>query len=220
MGGTFNPVHLGHLRAAEEIRERLKLDKIVFMPAATPPHKGLTDLASFDDRLEMLRLAIEDRKPVFELSDLEGKLVPPNYTAHTLKVMTSGPNTDHHIYFIVGFDSFKNIGSWHDYRSIFTMASLAVYSRHGDEVEPSGLLETLDCTLGPGSVWAQKDSFFYRNDLLPVYFLKPSLLQISSSSIRLSLKAGQSIRYLTPEPVRQYIAARGLYLKTRDKNKA
>src|SRR5689334_7994911 len=117
LGGTFNPIHIAHLRIAEEVRERFDLERVVFVPAATPPHKPLAEDLPFASRCRMLELAINGN-PRFSVSDLEGKRRGKSYSIDTMHAFRAD-HPDDEFFFIVGSDSFLDIGSWRKYAAIF-----------------------------------------------------------------------------------------------------
>ncbi|RPI89486.1 MAG: nicotinate (nicotinamide) nucleotide adenylyltransferase, partial [Spirochaetales bacterium] len=128
-GGTFNPVHVGHLINADVVREYLGLDRILFIPARMPVHKGLDDPVSPDDRYEMLRRAIEGNDR-FNVSRVEIDREEPSYTIITLRdLVREYPDSD--LFLIVGADSYNEMHTWKDYRDLVSLATLAVMKRPG-----------------------------------------------------------------------------------------
>src|SRR5512136_414879 len=128
-GGTFNPIHFAHLRIAEEIRDSFMLDRVIFVPAATPPHKPLADHLSFDERLKMVRMAIAGN-PYFSVSDIEGKREGKSYSIDTLHLLHEiYPQDD--LYFIMGGDSFAEFSSWKQYTAIFSCCNIVAITRPG-----------------------------------------------------------------------------------------
>jgi nicotinate-nucleotide adenylyltransferase len=221
MGGTFNPVHLGHLRTAEEIGELLDLDTVIFMPSAFPPHKDGDHIASFTHRLEMLRLAIKDN-PHFFASDLEYQLGGRSYTLNTLKTLTIELGSKDELFYLLGYDSFLTIPKWYSYRDLFSLACFVVFPRPGQRdlaenkeqimsVESIGsfLAENFDDNF----VWSDEKSCYAHPSYKPIYFYQSSLLEISSTNLRMCLTKGLSVRYLVPDSVAAYIAENGLYLQ-------
>ena len=210
MGGTFNPVHLGHLRAAEEIAEKLRLDQVFFMPAARPPHKAPMPIAAYRHRLEMLKLAVSDR-PGFWASDLENKLSFPSYTINTVKAFQKTIPARARLFFLVGLDSFMTIPAWHQYRTLFSLAAFVVFARAGivETFENMGYM--LRKHLDPRIKWTPRLETFSAPGLKAIHFKPGCRLEISSSDLRGRLLAGDSVRYLVPEPVRVYIETHGLY---------
>jgi nicotinate-nucleotide adenylyltransferase len=210
MGGTFNPVHLGHLRAAEEIAEKLELEQIVFMPAARPPHKAPTPIAAYRHRLEMLKLAVSDR-PGFRASDLESRLSHPSYTINTIRAFRAEMPARAQVFFLVGLDSFMTIPDWRQYRDIFSLTAFVVFARAGIAETFQDLGEMLQKHVEPKIKWSPRLETFTAAKLKPIHFQPGGRLEISSSDLRSRLLAGDSVRYLVPEPVRIYIETHGLY---------
>jgi nicotinate-nucleotide adenylyltransferase len=207
LGGTFNPIHLAHLRIAEEVRERLTLDQILFLPAATPPHKPLAGDLPFVDRLVMVQLAIKDH-PDFAASDLESRRQGPSYSVDTLAELQREYSGDE-LFFIIGSDSFQEIGLWHRYGEIFSLCHLVVVER------PGAKIENLAATLPPAvaaefSYDALLNRLTHRSGTL-IHYLPGLPLAISSSTIRELAAQGRSLRYLTPQPVIDYIEQKRMY---------
>ncbi len=210
-GGTFNPVHLGHLRAAEEIREVLGFDLVYFIPAYVPPHKEASDIISGADRLKMLELATRGN-PFFKVSDVELKRGGQSYTIDTLRYFSS-TFPDIELYFILGTDLFSEIDTWKDYKRLFETSNFAVIIRPGFYEDFSSMFPL-----------ALKDEFRYykKENGLTTYLHKSSKVlqlveingfQVSSSRIRDLIKGCKSIKYLVPGEVESYIQANKLYVK-------
>lgn len=207
MGGTFNPLHFAHLRIAEEAREFCGLERVLFIPAADPPHKPLAGEVSYARRCEMVRLAIAGN-PAFELSEIEGQRSGKSYSIDTIRfISTDYP--DDELYFIIGSDSFFEIGLWHCYADIFSLCSLVVVERPGRPVpDPLAALPV-----------AIRDKFRYtgpRHRLQhvsghAVHVMKGCPLDVSSTGIRRLLASGRSITYLVPAAVESYIKAQRIY---------
>lgn len=204
-GGTFNPIHLAHLRSAEEVREVQRLDRVLFVPSATPPHKRQDQLVAAEHRLAMVRLAIAGN-PGFTVSTIEIERPGRSYSVDTLRALHARmPGTA--FAFIMGFDAFREIDTWKEYACIFELADLIVTSR--PPVVEGDLRAALPV--------AVRTHFCYRASQLEhrtgnrIIFQRISDLDISASAIRRQLKRGSSIRYLVPPPVARYIARHGLY---------
>jgi nicotinate-nucleotide adenylyltransferase len=207
LGGTFNPIHNAHLRIAEEVRDRCDLAKVVFVPAATPPHKPLAGELPFAVRCEMVQRAIADA-PRFELSDIEGRRGGTSYSIDTLRALRSS-HPDDEFFFIIGSDSFLEFGTWHEYAAIFPLCNIVVVERPGKAVA------ALDRVL-PAAVAGQFQYFGAEKRLAhrsgySVYYLEGVPLPISSSAIREMARLGRSLRYLVPDAVAHYIKEQGLY---------
>jgi nicotinate-nucleotide adenylyltransferase len=207
MGGTFNPVHIAHLRIAEEARELLGLDRLVFIPAADPPHKLLSGEIEFYQRCEMVRLAIAGN-PAFELSDIEGKRAGKSYSIDTINSFcTQFP--DDRIFFIIGSDSFFEIGLWHRYDEIFRACNLIVVERPGRPV--TNPLAALPVAIRDQFVYTPESNGLQHESGQLIHFLKGCPLDISSTEIRRMLAAGHSISYLVPSAVEAYINNQRIY---------
>ncbi len=202
-GGTYDPIHLGHLRAAEEVRENLALERVLFIPAGHPPHKHRPDLTPFEKRLEMTRLAVEG-VPGFWVSDLEGRLPGPSYSVRTLKKLRAEAPAEY--FFVLGLDAFLEIETWYQYLVLPELAHLVVITRGegGEEEFRKKAQEVFPHLLEEGAYFRYPRGFTLR-------FLPVTRLDISSTFIRQTVKAGRSIRFLVPEPVRRFILVQGLY---------
>lgn len=207
LGGTFNPIHLAHLRIAEEVREACALDEVLFIPAAVPPHKPVAGAISFGHRLAMIEAAIADN-PGFRTSDLEARRSGKSFSVDTLEIMRQADPTGER-YFIVGLDSFRDIATWKEYARLFELAHLVVTARPGVELpDPLAALPV-----------AVQNDFCYHDQLKKlrhrsgntVIFLEETRLDISSTLIRRKVANGESIRYLVPPGVAAYIDSHGLY---------
>jgi nicotinate-nucleotide adenylyltransferase len=205
-GGTFDPIHIGHLRSIEETADRLHLDRIFLIPAARPPHKPRLNIASFADRLEMTRLAVEDNR-LIEVLDVEGTRFGPSYSVDTLENLTSDMGSDADLFFLLGMDAFLDIESWHRYRRLFELAHFVVFSRSDKREEAfRQLTQRLGITIITPSDTSGACSS------RGVTRIRTTLIDISSTEIRRFVNQGLSIRYLVPEPIRHYILKKGLYL--------
>lgn len=207
-GGTFNPIHYGHLRAAEEIREGLRLDRLLFIPAALPPHKESRHMVPFTTRLEMTRLAVAD-DPGFEVSDVESRRPEKSYSVDTLRLFRQEWPPDTEIFFILGLDAFLEIDTWKDYRQLFTLCHFVVLDRPGYD---RGQLEsTLTTRVHPDCRHDAEAGAYLHPAGSRIYFRPITLLEISSTAIRTAVSQGRSIRFLLPEAVRRYILIKRLY---------
>lgn len=191
-GGTFNPVHLGHLRAAQEVCEELGLDRLIFIPARLPPHKTDRHLADAAKRLELVRLAIADN-PLFSVSDLELKREGPSYTADTVAEIRESERPDT-LWFVLGADQYREIHTWHRFREIIASVDLAVMKR------PPGPCE-LSPPQGLGGEFAATGEGFLHRSGRRTRIVSVTQLDISSTMVRQALEENRSIRYLVPEPV-------------------
>lgn len=211
MGGTFNPVHIAHLRIAEEARELCGLDRVVFIPAADPPHKPLAGEVPFEKRFEMVRLAIAGN-PDFELSAVEGHRGGKSYSIDTITGFLAG-HPGARLFFIIGSDSFLEIGLWYRYADIFRSCSLIVVERPGRPVEDP--LEALPVAIRGEFNYNAAARRLEHQSGEEVHFLRGCPLDISSSEIRRLAGAGRSITYLVPHDVETYINEQRIYTECR-----
>ena len=205
-GGAFNPVHLGHLRAAEEVREAEGLDEIWLVPAALPPHKQ--GLAAAEHRLRMLELAVAG-VPGFRVSHVELDRPGPSYSIDTLRALRAEAGAATRLVFVLGHDAFRDFHTWKEHAAIFTLCDMVVVTR------PPGpaRLTTDEIPLAAREAfWYDSDSGVFHHQSGHVLKLQPiTALDISAASIRARLSVGRSIRFLVPSSVEQYIAAHALY---------
>ncbi len=208
LGGTFNPIHFGHLRAAEEAREAAGLDKVIFMPTFLTPHKADEVGTSAKVRCEMISLAIADNN-AFELSDIEIKRGGVSYTIDTVKELIKTGNKGTEVNLIVGADAFSDISSWCDFEALFTLASFIIVGRPGFPAKKPG--DALPVELA-GRFWYDGATGAYINyHGNSLVYVDGVPLDISSSDVRKRVKENASIRYLVPDGVERYIRSAHLY---------
>ena len=186
LGGTFDPIHTGHLIVAETAREALGLEKVIFVPAGVPVHRDLTE-ASAEDRYRMVLLAI-DGNPGFAASDFEIKRQGPSFSYETIRHFSEQYGTEVKLYLILGADAFQDIGTWYKINSLARLVTFVVAGR-----EHARYPEDL-----PEGIKSQE--------------LAMGFFSVSGHGIRQRVKGGESIRYLVLEPVRQYMIEHKLYL--------
>jgi nicotinate-nucleotide adenylyltransferase len=210
-GGTFDPVHLGHLRVAQEALDVLGFDEMLFLPAAVPPHKPGGTIASFQARWQMLLLATGGN-PRFRVSDVERRMPGKSYTVNSLGLLHE-ENPGAELFFLVGGDAFFEIDTWYRFKQIFRLAAVVVLCRPGcsdDEKEAWKFLSKNVSRLYeivPGSREI-------RHPALPsVYNLRNTRMDISSTRIRELAAEGRCVRYLVPDNVLGYIGDNQLYRK-------
>jgi nicotinate-nucleotide adenylyltransferase len=193
LGGTFDPIHIGHLIIAEEVRVRLALDEVLFSPAGQPWFKSERSITPGEHRLEMVRLALESN-PYFKLSTIELERPGPTYSVDTISVLRKEFGTEVGIYFIVGFDALAGLPLWKEPARLIKLCQIVGIKRPGyTELDWQFLERAI-----PG-VCAS------------VIVLDVPQIDISSIEIRERVKKGISIRYLVPEAVERYISEHGLY---------
>jgi nicotinate-nucleotide adenylyltransferase len=188
LGGTFDPIHVGHLVLAEQVREKFQLERVIFIPCASPPHKTEQRLSPANDRFEMTKLALEGNLYFF-VSDIELKREGLSYTVETLRELKE-LYKDSEIYFLTGSDVLNEITTWKDPEEIYKLAKIVIGIRPGF------------------------DKFDAEN-----HFAKKSIIvditgvDISSTQIREKVSKSESIKYLVPSKVEEYIKSRNLYKK-------
>jgi nicotinate-nucleotide adenylyltransferase len=212
LGGTFNPIHYGHLAAAEEVRDRLKLDRVLFIPAYFPPHKQDEHVPNALERMEMVRLATSDN-PHFEPSDIEIERGGISFTVDTIEALRQVyPGAE--LYFITGLDTFLEIQTWHEWKKLLTLCCFVVLSRPGYrfadllKIDFMARAERELARLDRGDLLhaeISSNSFRVCLEMIPLY-------DISSTDIRKRAKEGLSIKYLLPEAVEIYIIKKRLYV--------
>jgi nicotinate-nucleotide adenylyltransferase len=208
LGGTFNPIHLGHLRAAEEVREAESLDEMWLVPAALPPHKEPAALVAATHRLRMVELAVRG-VPGFRVSSIELERSGPSYTIDTLTAVRDQVGADARLVFVLGSDAFAELHTWKRYAEIFRMCDVVVVSR---PPAPSRLAVEQIPLAARGAFWYDSDSESFRHESGHVLRLQRITgLDISAESIRTRVAAHRSIRFLVPPDVESYIAEHGLY---------
>lgn len=192
LGGTFNPIHLGHVIAAQEVLYKMKLDRIIFIPSGCPPHKSNSKLVSAIDRYEMVKLAIEGDDN-FSISDIEIKRVGKTYTYDTL-IELHKMYYGNKLYFIIGFDSLKEMDMWMRAEDLFKLTEFIVVNRGNRDCEMDYEIK-------------KKESLYGGK----IHVVDIPDIGISSTDIRRRVKDGEGIRYLVADEVMNYIKMKGLY---------
>jgi nicotinate-nucleotide adenylyltransferase len=211
-GGTFDPIHWGHLRSAEEVREAFRLERILFVPAAIPPHKKRGDASAAADRLKMARLAAAGN-PGFAVSEVEIARPGKSYSIDTLRHFAGKLGRSDSLYFILGMDAFREIGSWKDCQQLFPLSHFIITSR--PKCRDLLSLGDIPVAARKSFCYDSKTNAYRHKSGTRLYFLKLTDIAIAASGIRAHVKAGKSIRYLVPPQVEAYIKRRGLYRRAR-----
>ena len=206
LGGSFNPIHYGHLLLAEDVLEQLALDRVLFVPAASPPHKPASLLAPAADRFEMVRRAIADH-PRFAVSDVELRRTGPSYTADTLAALAAGGDE---LFFVVGSETFLDLLTWHEPRRVAALARLVVIPRAGSVFDTGGA--AAQKVLHEIGV---EGGFVHAGGAPPpprgVLIVHATSLPLSASDLRRRVREGRSLLYRLPPAVIEYVRAHGLY---------
>jgi nicotinate-nucleotide adenylyltransferase len=211
LGGTFDPIHFGHLRGAEEMLEIFNLNRIIFVPSSRPPHKLEGEITSFNHREQMIRLAIEDNVN-FSFSEVEKLSAGKSYSVETVEYILSKYMEDLELFFIVGQDAFQAVTTWKDWERLLLLCNFAVMTRPG--YDDMRLDEILPKEFAAKFAYDKKIDGFKGPTGHAIYFRHVSFLDISSSRMREMAQQGRSIKYLTTDKVRQYITKNSLYKKS------
>jgi len=208
LGGTFDPIHFGHLRSAEEIFQELNLEQVYLIPSAYPPHKIIGAVTPFEHRLAMTRLAAA-MSPALEALDLEGKRSGHSYSIETLRDLHRIFGSDAEIFFVLGMDAFLEINTWREYERLFDYAHFVVIGRPG--FEAATLEEAVSRLKMEIELKAARPNLLTAPSGKTLRLLCTTMMDISSTRIREMVRANRSIRFLVPEKVANYIAKKGLY---------
>ena len=216
LGGTFNPIHLGHLRAAVEVKEGFSLDEIYLIPCAIPPHRKSGHIAGAQERHEMARIATSNMSG-FSASDVELKRSGPSYTIDTILHFKSVLPKDTELYFILGLDAFLEIDSWKSYMDLFPLIPFIILTRpYAGQIDPDlrqqKIEDFIKSRISAGYKYDSSQSGFIHLEMEPIFFFNVTPLEISSSAIRSLIKKGCSIQFLVPDDVVGFIKTKGLYL--------
>jgi len=193
MGGTFDPIHNGHLATVEFVRKKLGLEKVLFIPAYVAPHKIGGEFAPVDDRYKMTELAITSN-PYLELSDIELRRQGVSYTYDTVVALQEQYGSEYELFFIIGADSVAELASWHRVREIMQVCTFVAATRPGFALTVDKVIETFGDLGEKRILWVDTPE-----------------VDISSTEIRERVKKGHSIKELVPKAVAEYIQQKDLY---------
>jgi nicotinate-nucleotide adenylyltransferase len=205
-GGTFNPIHMGHLRGAEEIREAFGLQQVIFIPAAIPPHKATEEVIEAKHRLEMVRLATAGN-PFFSTTDTELSRPATSYSIDTIRHFRERHGDT--FFFILGKDAFVEIETWKEFHHLFSLCNFIVMTRPGFQKSLSS--SPLPETLIPVFRYDQGIKGWIHTSGYTLHFKDITVLDISSTKVRELIEKGGSVRYLIPSEVEAYIKEHHLY---------
>lgn len=215
-GGTFDPIHIGHLRAATEVKQGFNLDQIVFIPSALPPHKTQEAVTDAADRLKMVELAVSGHSG-FTASDVELKRSGPSYSIDTIDHFKRAAPKDSGIFFISGLDAFLEIDTWKSYSELLNQVAFIVIARpmfdYNDLASRWSRLEKfIKSKISDEYKFSDSSACFVHSNAKPIYIFDVTALDISSTRIRELIKKDQPVKFLIPEEIESYINNRGLYL--------
>lgn len=206
LGGSFNPIHYGHLLLADDVLEQLGLDRVLFVPAAAPPHKAVALLAPAAARFEMVRRAIAEH-PRFAVSDIELQRPGPSYTVDTLRALAAAGDE---LFYVIGSETFLDLLTWREPQQVAALARLVVIPRVGSAFDTEGAAAQkvlLEIGVQGGFVHAGGSPPPARGVLI----VHATSLPLSSSDLRRRVREGRSLAYRMPPAVVDYVRAHGLY---------
>ncbi len=195
-GGSFDPIHVGHLISARALAEQIGLSRVILIPAGVPPHKRGHPLTPADHRLAMARLAVQD-DPLFEVDDCELLRTGPSYTIETIEAYRARLGGDAALYWIIGCDSLAELPTWHRVADLVERVQIVTMVRPGSSPPPAEVLAT---SVGDKAAKLLLESCY-----------QTPAIEISATDIRSRVGTGRSIRYLVPEAVRRYIEQNRIY---------
>ncbi|OGR00492.1 MAG: nicotinate (nicotinamide) nucleotide adenylyltransferase [Deltaproteobacteria bacterium RIFOXYD12_FULL_55_16] len=208
LGGTFDPVHNGHLAVAEAVMQALALSSILFIPAFLPPHKPTCAISAFQHRAAMLELAVADR-PGCAVSRLEAKRAGPSYSIDTLRTLAHGLGKEVRLFFIIGMDAFAEVFTWKGQEELLDHAGFVVVGRPDHGKQSCG--QTVAANF-PGYAFVEAlGSWQGKPGQGTIHPVAMPPVQVSSTGIREAVRQGRPIRNLVPAAVADYIEAHGLY---------
>ncbi len=213
-GGTFNPIHHGHVQVARDVLHRYRLTAVQFIPSALPPHKTEGILAPAADRYAMACRALED-EPALKVSDIEIRRSGPSYTIDTLRRFMAEQSHETHIFFMVGMDAFLEIHTWKSYRKLFDLANFIVMTRP-QTITPDQDLRTLALQFARERISDAYEPAVEGDRLVhpqkqAIHLSPVTPMDISSSRIRETIHKGQPIGQWVAPAVEAYIESKGLY---------
>ena len=207
LGGSFNPIHYGHLLLADDVLEQLDFDRVLFVPAAAPPHKAAALLAPAADRFAMVELAIAGH-PRFAVSDIELRRTGPSYTVDTLQGLAAGGDE---LFLVIGSETFLDLLSWREPRRVASLARLVVIPRAGSAFDPeSAAAQKVLREIGI------EGGFVHVGNGPPppsrgVLIVHAASLPLSASDLRRRVREGRSLAFRMPPAAIDYVRSRGLY---------
>lgn len=210
-GGTFDPIHYGHLRLAEEAAERLKLDEVRFIPSGSPPHRAAPG-ASAQHRLAMVQRAVADNAR-FRVDDREVRRAGPGYTVDTLSELRAQLGTHRPLALLMGADAFLDLATWRRWETLFDLAHIVVAYRPGFPVDTWQSRMPVPLARAYGERLAHQPLAVHLAPAGGVFVLPIAELDIAATGIRDAVSRGMSARYLLPDSVLRYIEAERLYRK-------
>ncbi|MCD4744327.1 MAG: nicotinate-nucleotide adenylyltransferase [Desulfobacteraceae bacterium] len=216
-GGTFNPLHNGHIETIKYVADKFALNKVFFIPCATPPHKGQQNLASAKDRFDMVNLSLEATSDLYKFyaSDIELKRKGTSFTIDTIKEFKKKGGGKNQFFLIIGSDAFLEIGTWKDFKELFNEICVIIMLRK-QKIEPKKLINKIESyiknSISNNYKLNSKRDIFTHAEKKDIFTAQVPEINISSTMIRKLIKQGDSIKNFTPSLVEKVIINKGLYL--------
>ncbi|MEE4241532.1 MAG: nicotinate-nucleotide adenylyltransferase [Desulfopila sp.] len=204
-GGTFDPIHSGHLHLAQRAMEVCHLDEVVFVPSASPPHKPQEKITSFHHRVAMLKLALQNTSQ-YRISEIEASISPPTYTIDMFSNLLATAQADTEYFFILGLDAFLDIPSWKEYKKVIRTVHFIVSSRPG--FKKSQFLRCIEFLQYQKS----REHWVNRGSGRKVFYLDDHGMDVSSSKIREMISNQEAVQKHIPSAVLKYIQENNLYV--------
>ena len=194
-GGTFNPVHYGHLRSAEDVREGMALDHVIFIPSAAPPHKDPSRILPSEHRVKMTEIAIRGN-PAFECSDVECRRSGRSYSIETIRFFRENSGFEGSFFFIMGLDAFLDITTWRDFHEIFSLCNFVITTRPGYTRRP--IDEILPIEVVRDFCYDEVKHCYRHSSGYSLYIQEITFMDLSATKIREAVRAGSTNRHMTP----------------------
>ena len=212
LGGTFNPIHYGHLRSVEEVCEALMLDEVRFVPSALPPHKPEKEIASAADRLEMVRIALKDY-PAYVCDPIEVERGGASYTLDTVEELTRRSSDGNEMFFIIGADAFLELSTWHKPKEVLRTINIAVTLRGNQQTREfvEALLRVIQSVEPNYCIDSSLREMKFTEKERVIKLIPITEVDISATRIRKCIEESSSIRHLLPREVELFIIRRRLY---------
>jgi len=209
-GGTFNPLHNGHIKVIKYVKKKFALKKVFVIPSAIPPHKTSINLAPAQDRLNMVKNTLKTIPDLFE-SEIELSRKGPSFTIDTIKQFKKISDPDIDFYFIMGSDAFFDVHNWKRKDEIFQLVKIIVMTRAGEKTTLNNIKSFINTKISKDYEYNNVYKFFFHKNMKSIHLCKVPKVNISSTQIRDFIKSGVCIKNFVPKAVQEIIKNKGLY---------
>ena len=210
-GGTFNPLHNGHIEVISHVKRAFAIDRIHLIPCGIPPHKSFQNLAPARDRFEMIKTTVQSL-PGLRVSDLELRRSGPSFTVDTIRQFLDESSPETQPYFILGTDAFFDMGTWKQPIDIFKKINIILMTRAGEKKTSADIAAFLTSQINRLYKFNASSMKFHHPELKTIHICRTPEIKISSTLIRARIRSHQSIHSMVPGPVEDFIIKKGLYL--------